>query len=296
MPRMRYEGQIYRPPSEGESLILQATIGCSYNRCSYCAMYLQKRFRPRDPAELVEDMELAARFHGAENVTKVFLADGDALILRTKRLLEICGQLNQRFPNLRRISAYASPQSLLAKSVDELAELHAAGLTQHYLGAETGHPEVLELIAKGVDRDQLIDAGRRVVDAGSKLSVILLLGIGGVDLSHEHAVASGTLISAIDPRFVSTLTITPVPGTGFAEDVTSGRVVLPGEREMLVEQRTMIEHMDVTRAIYRGNHVSNSLPIGGNLPRDKQALLATIDEVLADPTIELRPRPSPQSL
>lgn len=297
MARMRYEGQIYRPPSEGRSLILQATIGCSYNRCTYCAMYLDKRFRPRPADELREDMDLAARHYGAGNVRKVFLADGDALILRTARLLEILGELRERFPELQRVSVYASPQSLLRKSVAELAELKAAGLTQHYMGAETGHPAVLELIAKGVDREQLIDAGRRVVDAGAKLSVILLLGIGGVALSHEHAVASGTLVSAIDPRFVSTLTITPVPGTRFADDVDAGRVVLPDELGMLVEQRTMLEHMDLTRAIYRGNHVSNSLPVGGNLPHDKPALLALLDGAIAgDPRIPLRQRPSPHQL
>jgi radical SAM superfamily enzyme YgiQ (UPF0313 family) len=293
---MRYEGQVYRPPSEAHSLILQATIGCSYNRCSYCAMYLEKRFRPRDPDELREDMDLAADYHGAGAVRKVFLADGDALILRTARLLEICGEIRERFGNLQRISVYASPQSLLRKSVAELQELRDAGLTQHYLGAETGHPDVLELIAKGVSREELIDAGRRVVDAGAKLSVILLLGIGGVALSHEHAVASGTLITEIDPRFVSTLTITPVPGTKYHEDVEAGRVVLPDERGMIAEQRTMLEHMAPTRAIYRGNHVSNSLPVGGNLPHDKQRLIALLDEVLGDESIPLRPRPSPHSL
>ncbi|RKY22312.1 MAG: radical SAM protein [Planctomycetota bacterium] len=293
---MRYEGKIYRPPSEADSLILQATIGCSYNRCSYCAMYQEKRFRPRKPAELREDMDLAARYHGPENVRRIFLADGDALILRTARLLEICDELRQRFPRLQRISAYASPQSLLAKSVAELEQLKAAGLSQHYLGAETGHPEVLELIDKGVTREQLIDGGRRVVDAGAKLSVILLLGIGGVELSREHAEASGSLITQIDPRFVSTLTITPVPGTRFHDDVQAGRVVLPDERGMLAEQRDMLAHMQPSRAIYRGNHVSNSLPVGGNLPRDRDKLLALLDRALSDERVPLRRRPSPGSL
>ena len=293
---MRYEGQIYRPPSEAASLILQATIGCSYNRCSYCAMYLEKRFRPRDAAELREDMALAVRVHGERNVRRVFLADGDALILRTARLLEICEELHSHFPELQRAAVYSSPQSLLRKSPAELAELADAGLSMHYLGAETGHPEVLELIDKGVTREQMIDAGRRVVDAGARLSMIMLLGIGGTRLSHDHAVQSGTLVSAIDPRYVSTLTITPVPGTRFHDDVESGRIVLPDERGMLAEQRSMLANMDVTRAIYRGNHVSNSLPLGGNLPRDRQALLELLDAACADESVPLRKRPSPRGL
>lgn len=293
---MRYEGTVYRPPSEGDSLILQATIGCSYNRCSYCAMYLEKRFRPRSLDDLKQDMDLAAAYHGAENVRRVFLADGDALILRTSRLLEILAELRARFPNFQRASVYASPQSLLAKSVAELVELRDAGLPLHFLGAETGHPQVLELIAKGVSREQLLEAGRRVVDAGARLSVIMLLGIGGTELSHEHAVESGRFLSELQPRYVSTLTITPVPGTGFHDEVERGRIVLPDERGMLAEQRTMIAHMDLERALYRGNHISNSLPVGGSLPGDKQALLELLDGVLADPSARLRRRPSPDRL
>lgn len=293
---MRYEGTVYRPPSEADSLILQATIGCSYNRCSYCAMYLEKRFRPRSLDDLREDMDLAAAWHGADNVRRVFLADGDALVLRTSRLLEILEELRARFPNFQRASVYASPQALLAKSVAELTELKEAGLPLHFLGAETGHPAVLELIRKGVSREQLVDAGRRVVDAGARLSVIMLLGIGGVDLSHDHAVESGRFLSEVQPRYVSTLTITPVPGTGFHEDVEAGRVVLPDERGMLAEQRTMIAHMDLERALYRGNHISNSLPVGGSLPQDRQALLDLLDRALADPSLPLRPRPSPDRL
>jgi len=293
---MRYEGTVYRPPSEGRSLILQASIGCSYNRCSYCAMYLEKRFRARSLDDLRVDMDLAARELGAANVRKVFLADGDALILRTPRLLEILEELRARFPNFQRASVYASPQSMLAKSPAEIAELVDAGLPLYYLGAETGHPTVLERITKGVTREQLLEGARIVTDGGGKLSVILLLGIGGVELSHEHAEQSGTLITEMQPRFVSTLTITPVPGTPLHDQVESGELVLPSELDMLREQRTMLANMECTRAVYRGNHISNSLPIGGNLPHDRDKLVALIDSVLADPAPPLRPRPSPHSL
>ena len=295
-PPMRYEGTVYRPPSEASSFILQATIGCSYNRCSYCAMYLEKRFRQRSREDLLEDMALAQAQLGAQNVRRVFLADGDALIMRTARLLEILEDLKRHFPAFQRASVYASPQALLKKSVAEIAELKAAGLTHYYLGTETGHPIVMERIAKGVTPSEMVEGARRVTEADARLSVIMLLGIGGVELSHEHAVESGRIVSAMDPRYVSTLTITPVPGTAFHDEVESGRVVLPDERALLAEQRTMVEHMDVTRAIYRGNHASNSLPIGGNLPAQKAEILAVLDRVVRDTDIPLRRRPSPHHL
>ncbi len=293
---MRYEGTVYRPPSEAHSLILQATIGCSYNRCTYCAMYLEKRFRQRSREDLLEDMALAQAHLGAESVRRVFLADGDALIMRTSRLLRLLEDLRDHFPNFQLASVYASPQALLAKSVEEIAELKDAGLPLYYLGTETGHPVVMERIAKGVTPAQMVDAAGRVTGAGAKLSVIMLLGIGGTELSHDHAVESGRIVSAMDPRFVSTLTITPVPGTKFHEDVESGRVELPDDRGTLLELRTMIEHMDCTRTVYRGNHASNSLPLGGILPRQKDELLAVLDQVIADTSIPLRPRPSPHRL
>ncbi len=293
---MRYEGTVYRPPSEADSLILQATIGCSYNRCTYCAMYLEKRFRQRSREDLLEDMALAQRQLGAGSIRRVFLADGDALIMRTPRLLELLQDIRDHFPNYQFSSVYASPQSLLGKSVEEIVQLKEAGLRLFYLGTETGHPEVMEMIAKGVTPEQMVDAASRVTDAGAKLSVIMLLGIGGTALSHEHAVESGRIVSAMNPRFVSTLTITPVPGTKFHEEVEAGRIVLPDDRGILQELRTMVEHMDVNRTVYRGNHASNSLPIGGILPRQKDEILEVLDSVIADTQIPLRPRPSPHSL
>jgi len=293
---VRYEGRIYRPPSEADSLILQATIGCSYNRCSYCAMYIDKRFRPRPLDELREDIALAVSYYGAGAVRRVFLADGDALILRTARLLEILADLRAAFPDLQRVSTYASPQALLAKSVAELAELKAAGLTLHYVGPESGHPEVLRRIAKGVGPEQLVDGCRRVLDAGAKLSLIFLLGVGGSELSHEHAVESGRLASAIDPQYLSALTLVPVPGTPIHDEVESGRLVLPGPRALLAELATLLRHTDVTRTLFRSNHASNSLPLGGTLPRDKERLLTILDAVVADEAVPLRAPPSPQRL
>jgi radical SAM superfamily enzyme YgiQ (UPF0313 family) len=293
---MRYEGTVYRPPSEANSLILQATIGCSYNRCGYCAMYLDKRFRQRSHEDLLEDMALAQSYYGADNVRRVFLADGDALIMRTPRLLRILEDLKRHFPNFQRASTYASPQALLGKSVAELAELKDAGLPLHYLGPETGHPLVMKRISKGVTPEQVVDGARRVIDAGAKLSVIFLLGVGGTELSAEHAKASGELVTAMDPHYVSALTLVPVPGTPIHGAVERGEMILPGPREALAELRTMVAHMEPTRAIFRSNHASNSLPLAGTLPRDKQRILAVLDEVIADESIPLRPPPSPHSL
>lgn len=291
-----YEGTVYRPPSEAHSLILQATIGCSYNRCTYCAMYQDKRFRQRSLDELRADMDSAAATGGARAVRRVFLADGDALIMRTPRLLEILGDLKDHFPAFERASVYASPQSLLTKSVEEIAALKQAGLTVYYAGPETGHPQVMQDIAKGVTPEQFVEGARRVVDAGAKLSVIFLLGIGGTDLSHEHAVASAEWCNAVEPRFVSTLTLTPVPGTPICDRIDRGELVLPGPRGILAELRTFIEHLDLRGAIFRGNHASNQLPIGGSLPKDKQSLLSLLDAYIADESLPLRPPQSPHSL
>jgi len=294
---MRYQGTVYRPPSEAQSLILQATLGCSYNRCSYCAMYLDKRFRPRPAEELTEDIAMAQAYHGAENVRRVFLADGDALILRTSRLLEILDELRAAFPNLERASVYASPQAMLKKSVEDIRALKAAGLPLYYTGPETGDAVVMERIAKGVTPDEFIEGSRRIVDAGAKLSAILLLGIGGVELSEQHAHGSAELINAIEPRYVSTLTLTPVPGTPIHAEIERGELVLPDEQGILTELRTMLAGFDLPRgAVFRSNHASNQLPLGGTLNKDRDALLATLDHVIETPSFPLRPKIDPRFL
>ncbi len=240
---------------------------------------------------------MAAATFGAERIRRVFLADGDALIMRTSRLIEILEDMKARFPNFDRASVYASPQALLKKSVEELTELKEAGLPLHYAGPETGHSLVMERIEKGVTPDEFIEGARRVVDAGAKLSVILLLGIGGVELSTEHAIASARLVNAMEPRFVSTLTLTPVPGTPIAEEINRGDLVLPDTTGILTEMRTMVEHFDLPRgSIFRSNHASNQLPIGGTLNKDQDSILAVIDAALDDPTFPLRPQADPQQL
>lgn len=279
---LRYEGTLYRPPSEADSLILQATIGCSYNACTFCGMYRDKRFRVRKIDELRAEI-VWARSAGGERVSKVFLADGDALIAKTSYLHEILAALRESFPNLRRVSCYSSPQSLQVRSVEEMTKLKAAGLTQYYLGIESGHDAVLARLKKGVDSAEIIRVAGKATAAGVKLSTMILLGAGGRALSTEHARESARVVNAVQPRFVSTLVMTPVEGTPLFEEAERGQVdeLTPGETAR--ELREFVSGLELRGSVFRSNHASNFLAVGGNLPKDKAAILAALDEALADP-------------
>ena len=285
---MRYEGKIFRPPSEAHSYILQATIGCSWNHCTYCDMYRDKpTFRVRDLDQTLEDIDLAVSEYGS-NISKVFVADGDALIMPTEHWLAILGRLRQRFPRLRRVSAYAMARNVLEKSVDELQQLRAAGLSLLYIGPESGDDVTLERIAKGDTYAEHVSAAERARAAGMALSVIFLLGAGGVERSQEHAVESARLATAMDPRFLSALTLTVIPGTPLAKLEARGRFVLPPIEALLTELRTLIGESAPSEAIFRTNHASNYLPLEGRLPRDRDRLVQLLDDALAG-RIPLRP-------
>lgn len=277
---MRYEGQLWRPPSEANSLILQATIGCSYNRCTFCAMYRRSKFRFRELDELQEDMNLAKEYMG-DRVQRVFLADGDALIMKTERLKELLGMIQNTFPNLKRVGTYATPQALLKKSVEELQELKELKLSMLYLGVESGSAEVLKRLKKGVDPEKMIRAGRRATDAGVKLSTMIILGAGGTELKEEHARESARVLNGINPRFISTLSMMVVPGTKLFEDMEAGDYVPPDPRQTLEELRELVAGIEVNGAIFRSNHISNFLPLAGSFMKDKDALLTRLDGALA---------------
>ncbi len=279
---IQYEGTLYRPPSEANSLILQATIGCSWNECAFCGMYRGKRFRVRKLDELRVEIDGAREQLGAR-VRKVFLADGDALIAKTSYLQDVLALLRDAFPGLRRVSCYASPQALAIRTTEEMTALREAGLTQYYLGVESGHDAVLEDLRKGVDGAEMIRVARKAKDAGIKLSTMILLGAGGRDLSLAHARESARVISAIDPRFVSTLVMTPVEGTPLFDRALAGAYDDLTPLELTRELRTFVAHLDLSGAIFRSNHASNYLPLGGTLPKDRQAILAALDGVLAAP-------------
>lgn len=276
-----YEGTLYRPPSEAASLILQATLGCSYNRCTFCGMYRDKRFRVRPFEELREEIRWARDHAGP--VRKVFLADGDALIAKASFLEALLLELRAAFPGLRRVSAYASPQSIQVRSVEEMSRLRELGLTLYYLGVESGHDEVLARLEKGVDAGAMIECGRRAHEAGVALSTMILLGAGGRELSREHARESARVINAIQPRYLATLVMTPVPGTPLWDEDRVGLFDHLTPLELARELRELIAGLELRATIFRSDHASNHLALRGILPRDRDRLVALLDEVLARP-------------
>jgi len=279
---IRYEGTLFRPPSEAHSLILQATIGCSYNECTFCGMYREKRFRVRPLPELEREIEFA-RERAGEHVRKVFLADGDALVAKASFLEAVLVRLRAAFPDLRRVACYASPQSLQVRSVEEMARLRELGLSLYYLGIESGHDGVLARLAKGVDAAEMVRVARKAHEAGVQLSTMILLGAGGPELSREHACASVAVVNAIQPRFLSTLILTPVPGTPLFAQEERGGYARIDDLGATRELRELVAGLELQGTIFRSNHASNAVPLEGTLPRDKARLLATLDAILAAP-------------
>lgn len=275
---MDYVGRIFRPPSEAQSLLLQVTIGCSHNRCVYCDMYRDRRFRPKDFATIERDLAEAARM--GPRFDRVFLCDGDALILPTRRLLEILEAIRATLPWVTRVGTYGDTRSMGRKSVDELVALREAGLGIVYHGMESGDDEVLVRIDKGGTREECIESAAKLRRAGILHSVIVLLGIGGVDLSRQHASNTARVLSAMDPPFVGALTTTVIGGTPLGEMQARGEFRLPGKFEMLEELRTIVAEGDFTRCRFSSNHASNYLPVRSELPRDREAVLSVLDQVL----------------
>jgi radical SAM superfamily enzyme YgiQ (UPF0313 family) len=284
---LRYEGDIYRPPSEANSYILQATIGCSWNHCTYCDMYRAKKFRVRPMEETLEDIAEAARVHG-DRIDKVFIADGDALVLDEESWVTILEAARDAFPNLRRVSAYATAMNLLEKTPAELERLRELGLSLLYIGPESGDDVTLKRIAKGATAADHVEAAKRAHAAGMKLSAIFLLGAGGIDRSEEHARASAALATGMDARFVSLLTLTVIPGTPIARQVDRGDFELPDVTQLLRELRTFIAEAAPTDSIFRTNHASNWLPLSGRIPRDRDAMVDVLDRAI-DGDVPLRP-------
>ena len=285
---MRYVGKVYRPPSEADAYLLQATIGCSWNKCTYCDMYRDKpKFSLRNLDEILEDMEMAASRSGTQ-IQKLFVMDGDALCMPMDRWRVILKRAYELYPNLRRVSCYAMASNILEKTSEEMGELRQLGLKQLYIGPESGDDITLKRIAKGSTADQHIEAAKRAKEAGMKMSVIFLLGAGGVERSQEHAKASAELASAMDPDFLSALTLTVIPETPMERMQEKGRFVMPDKRMLLEELYTFIEHSNPTGAIFRTNHASNYLPIAGTLPHDKDPMLDIIAGAL-EGKVGLRP-------
>jgi len=283
---MHYEGNCIRPPSEAYSILLQVTVGCSHNKCTFCGTYKDKRFRIKDNRTILGDILFASKYMKRQD--RVFLMDGDALIIPQKRLLWILDQIREHLPWVRRVGAYANAKSIRMKTLEQLKELRGNGLGILYLGVETGDDALLKQIRKGTTAENLIAMGRKVREAGIKLSVTVLLGIAGRERSLEHARATGQLLTRMDPNYVGALTVMLIPGTPLYEDYVNGKFELLTEAELLRELKEMIAHTDLSRGLFFSNHASNYLPIKARLPNGKQEALDQIDRALRG-EIGLRP-------
>ncbi len=285
---MKYEGMIFRPPSEAESLILQVTVGCSYNRCTFCGAYRGKSFRIKSFEEVKEDIDEVSS--SSPWIQRIFLADGDALIIPQKELLRILEYLKARLKRLERVGIYANAKDILRKDVEELRRLKDLGLGIIYLGVESGDPEVLKRIKKNATVDQLVRAGKKVKESGILLSVTVILGIGGVERSQVHAEETGKILSEMDPDYAGALSLMLVPGTPIEREIEAGRLELPAPFGLIQELEGMIENGQFTHCFFASNHASNYLPLRIRMPEEKEEALRRIREVLRrrDPVL-LRP-------
>ena len=273
------EGMVFRPPSEANSFILRVTIGCSHNRCTFCSMYRGVQFRARPLNEIETIIRNTARHY--PQLRRVFLADGDALVLSTDKLLDILALLKASFPKLSRVTCYGGPLDILRKSPEELQLLKQSGLQMIYLGIESGDDAVLSRIQKGVTSDQMIAAGQKVLAAGMKLSAMLVLGLGGKEGSLQHALGSARVASAINPTMLSALTLMLHRGTPLRGEAERGLFQPLSPFDFVVELKELITRLEMkSPCIFRSNHVSNMLPLAGTLPADKADLLDQADEAL----------------
>jgi radical SAM superfamily enzyme YgiQ (UPF0313 family) len=283
---MHYEGNIIRPPSEANSILLQVTVGCSRNKCTFCGSYQGERFKIKPDSIIMEDIAFAADY--CKNQRRVFLCDGDALIIPQKRLMTILTQIEKQLPWVTRIGVYANAKSIGMKSMEELKQLREHRLGIAYMGLETGDDVTLKDIIKGADSAEMIRMGKKIREAGIKLSVTVILGIAGKERSDIHARETGRVLSAIDPEYVGALSLMLIPGTPLYHDYKAGNFPLLSPEEMLQELRTMVAETNLSQGLFHANHASNYLPIKARMPKDKEKTLAFIDQALAG-QIRLKP-------
>ena len=269
---MRYEGSVYRPPSEAYSLIIQVTLGCAHNKCTFCSMFKDKRFRVRNVKEVLEDLDTARQHY--RRVERIFLADGDALVLQNKDLLVILNHIRKLFPECQRVGIYGSPQDVLRKSHEELVELRDHGIGIIYIGAESGSDKVLKAVNKGATRAEIIEAVKRIEAADVPASVTFISGLAGKDGWEDHAIESGTMISEMEPSYVGLLTLITEPGAEMHRDIAEGRLQLLSPVEVLKETELLLSNINVNKnCVFRSNHASNYVSLKGDLPRDKERML-----------------------
>ena len=275
---MRYEGVVYRPPSEGRSLIVQVTIGCAHNSCTFCNMYKDKKFRVRTMEEIMKDLLEAQAMYGPY-VRRVFMADGDALVMKTEDILTRLKAVEELFPNAERVSSYGTAHDIFRTSEEELKALAAAGLGIIYMGAETGDDEILKYINKGVTSAEIIAAGQKLKRCGLQSSITLISGLGGRGKVKEHARSCARLISAINPEYASFLTLRLYEGTPMYDDVVSGRFERITPDEIIDEMTEFLQNVDSPGTVFRTNHASNYVVLKGDFNRDIPAMLKQLEQV-----------------
>ncbi|MFW6297329.1 MAG: radical SAM protein [Desulfosalsimonas sp.] len=283
---MHYEGMIIRPPSEANSILLQVTVGCSHNKCTFCGTYKGERFKIKPDETIMADIDYAAKHFRHQN--RVFICDGDALIVPQKRLVKYLREIEKKLPWVERVGLYANTKGIGMKSPEELKQLRELGLSIVYMGLESGDDETLKAVNKGASSEKMIKAGRKIKDAKIKLSVTVLLGLAGRQRSQVHAQETGRVLSEMDPDFVGALSLMLIPGTALYEEYEAGRFPLLNANEMLEELRTMLAGTNLSDGLFHANHASNYLPIRAKLPQDKEKTLALIDDALAG-RIALKP-------
>lgn len=279
---MFYEPPVYRPPSEASSLILQITIGCSHNGCTFCSMYKGKSFRIKSWEEIQKDILECGK--QPEGIRRIFLADGNALAINTDILVKTLILLYKTFPDLKRVGIYAGPRDILSKPESDLEKLKAAGLSICYLGIESGSDIILKSINKGVNSNQMIEAGKKIMNGNLKLSATIILGLGGHNLWEEHAVKTASVVSAINPTYLGALTLMLEPSAPLYKKVKSGKFKMLDSDSILKELKLLLENVQLKNCIFRSNHASNYLPLGGTLNRDREKLINTINNALERPT------------
>ncbi len=281
---MRYEGSVYRPPSEAYSYILQVTVGCSHNKCTFCSMFKEKQFHLRPMQDVLDDLAMARRYYSV--VDRIFLADGDALCLTNKKLMIVLDRIHELFPECERVSIYGSPRDVLRKTPEELAELRDAGIGIIYIGAESGSDKVLRDVCKGATRAEIIEAVKRVEDADIRTSVTFISGLAGAYGWEEHAVACGTMISEMQPSYVGLLTLMVEPDAPMYKDVSEGKFQFLTPYQVLQETALLLENCSVQRkCVFRSNHASNYVSLRGDLPEDRDKMIAQLKRAMNDSSL-----------
>ncbi|NLO21122.1 MAG: radical SAM protein [Syntrophomonadaceae bacterium] len=285
---MRYEGTIYRPPSEAGSLLIQATVGCPHNKCTFCKMYKDEKFKIRPVQDIKEDL-LAARNYYGEFIESLFFPDGNTILMRTNQLVEIFEYASELFPHLSRITVYGSSRFVNKKSLDDLKRLYHAGLRRVHTGMESGDDITLTRVCKGTTSQEIISAGKKLKEAGIEVSEYFLTGVGGLERTREHAINSAKTLNQFSPNFIRIRTLVPYPGTPLYEEWETGFFQLLTAHQALQEVRLLIENLECENSMLLSDHMANFANVNGLIPRDKELMLKQLDELLTYPASYFRP-------